>query len=366
MTKKTAIIYITNVGYVHNQDEWDSFRAEGRIPINIGFGLSLLGYNVNIVCSNWSAPSKKTWNNIELSNSPLHNNYDIALTLSSLQPLYYTKFNTGISIVYNEGEIVNTEKFIETTNIQLKYAYMNKLTTDSMKIRIKETIYYLPPLYPIPSINIGFVLCSYKPELPILRVFLVYTSWSQNTVISGDRFTGKEQIILDYLKSKGYDIKLSVLVENKEASKQCSLVFNNIKFFYSNECSYQDIIKLIQINDICITNGGPVFPGNCLIDMISLGKPIIYIGDGRPNVEWKGPLINYLYTLPDSIIHIQESYHESIQKLDRIISNPHELCEKYQNVYRDFDFNNWKYIVKDIFDVDKKYLEPPKSKDSTC
>ena len=51
---KKALICATNINsrLIHN-NVWDSFRAEGRIPINLGYGLSLLGYEVNITSGCW-------------------------------------------------------------------------------------------------------------------------------------------------------------------------------------------------------------------------------------------------------------------------------------------------------------------------
>lgn len=346
---KTALVHAQNVYYVFKHDEWDSFRAEGRIPINIGFGLSLLDYDVNIVFHGWDIKNgpKKTWNNIKLSKIPIYDHYDLALSFGMFNPV--SKFDKGINIVYENSHVSQTKRFIETTGIDIKYAYpLNwKHLMDGIKEHTKKDIYYIPPLYPIPSLNIGFLPCSYNPKLPELKVYLHYSSWPQNTTISGNRFTSKSQLVIDYLKSKGYNVKLSVLVENRGV--QCPITSDSTTFFYSNESSYHDIINLILSSDICVTYGAPVFGGSSLNDIVSLGKPIIYIADGRINVEWRHQFTNLVYNYPNDLIYIQETDKDSTNKLEILMSNPLDLCRKRADMYKDCDFNTWKNIVKDIF-----------------
>lgn len=350
---KKAVICLCNAFYMHNHDEWDSFRAEGRIITNIGFGLSLLGYDVNIIFDHWNFTneSKKTWNNIQLSRNPIYNHYDISLSFSIegvFNILSNLEIDKCINMVYNENDILRTEKFVKDTGINLKYVYPNKHNLNNFEKHIKDDLYYLPPLYPIPSINEGFLPCSYNPELPELKVYLHYTSWPQNTTISGNRFTNKEQLVINYLKDEGYKIKLSILVENRGVA--CPITNDDTIIYYSNECDYHKIIDLIRSADICMTNGAPVFPGNSLTDIVSLGKPLIYIGDGRLGIEWKQEFTNYLYTYPDNFVYIQEYDNESIEKISKIMSNPLDLCKKYADIYKDFDFNTWKTVVKEVFE----------------
>ncbi|MDD3474290.1 MAG: hypothetical protein PHP08_00120 [Candidatus Dojkabacteria bacterium] len=354
--KKKVLIVPSALAYLHNNDEWDSFRNEGRIVINIGFGLSLLGYDVNIACNCWNLDKpKETWNNIQLSKTPIHDHYESVLSFSDFGNSNSVSFDNYVSLILYDSNLSNTKEYEKSKKSKFKYAYILKNFSDRAKKELNRETYYLPPLFPIPSIYTGFVPFSYNPILPELKLFLHYSSWSQNTTISGNRFLSKEQLIIDYFKSKGYNLKISILTENREARKQCTLENNNITFFYSNECNYRKIIDLIQTSDICITNGGPVFAGNSLFDTIALGKPVIYIGDGRLGNEWKSDFITLIYNCPDNLLYIQESYHDSITKLDTIMKNLKYEHEKYANAYKDCNFNNWKLIVKDIFNIDEKY-----------
>lgn len=347
---KTAIIHPNIAFGIHKQDEWDSFRAEGRFPINIGFGLSLLGYDVNIVFDGWKSldKPKKTWNNIQLSRAPIRDYYDVALSFTGPTPLAKTKFGKGINMGYEPEHIIYAKKFMERTKIPLRYACPNKYIINRVRELAPFPVYYLPVLYPIPSINVGFLPCSYSPKLPELKVYLHYTSWPQNLTISGDRFANKEQFVINYLKSKGFNVNLSILVENREAVKRCPINNERKTFFYSNECSYFDIINLIRSSDICITNGSVAFPGNGLNDIVSLGKPLIYIADGLP--EPGRPFVNPLYSYPEYLIYIQEPDNKSIQNVQRILNGLIEVCKKYADIFRDSDFNTWKNFAIEVFD----------------
>jgi len=81
--------------------------------------------------------------------------------------------------------------------------------------------------------------------------------------ISGDRFVKKEQLIINYLKSKGFHVKLSILVENRNVANNCPINNESKTFFYITRV-YLDIINLIRSSDICVTYGAGPFPGNGL------------------------------------------------------------------------------------------------------
>lgn len=346
---KRFLVLLDNAFYTHNKDEWDSFRNEGRIPINIGFGMSLLGYEVNIAYHSWDAKPKKTWNNIILSKAPIYDQYDVALSFATFNALSGLKFEKGLCIIYESSHIDRAMAFEKATGKELQFITTLKTLAEPMSAHLKRDVKYLPPLYPIPSINIGYLQPFYNPTLPELKIYLCWTSWPQNTTISGDRFRDKEQLIINYLTDKDYLLNLSILVQNNEAAAQCPIKNEGITTFHnSTECSYRDVLNLMQSADICITNGAPSFPGNGLSDIVSLGKPLIYVGDGRLGVEVMKNVSLLYVGAPEDILYIQESHQDSIKKMDRIIKDPAGLAKKYQGIYRDSDFENWKEIVKGV------------------
>lgn len=377
---RKAIVIAANPNYTLNNNEWDSFRAEGRTMINMGFGISLLGYDVNIACPHWNMESpKKTWNNIILSKAPIYDHYDFALTFSSFEMLG-SNFDTGLSIVYEYSHIKKTKEFIKTTGKSVKYVSNHRDSINGIIDLIHSDdgtdeeanwpvdVIYVPTIFPIPRLSQGFIPCSYeqKPNRK-LNLFLYYTGWPQNLTISGDRFTNKMQFVLDHLKSKGYKIYLEVLVLSRRSS--CPIVNNkldqsDISFYYSEESNYRDIIQMIQCADICMTYGAPVFSGCSAPDIISMGKPLIYLGDGRMGIETTH-CTNILYQSPETIIYMQEKDDESKIKLDKIMEDPCAMWKKHAEIFRDNDFNNWKKFIalKGIipmdFEIWKKIVTEP-------
>ena len=281
-------------------------------------------------------------------------------------------------MIYENIHINRTKQFEKATSKNVKYAFfyqdglsdkekeLNKRDDKNLienlignnkndnKIEndiIKKKVYYIPPLYPIPSIRMGFFPCDsnkFNKEKK-LKIFLYYTGWKQDSTISGDRFISKQQLVINYLK-KRYDIELSILIENEKS--EC-LIKNNkedqsdITFHYSEICNYREILNLIQSADICITYGAPVFSGSSVADMISLGKPVIYIADGRLGKEWKQPHVNPLFKYPDTLIYIQERYEESIAKLEIITKDFVGLHKKYVDSMKNMEFKYWKKFMID-------------------
>jgi hypothetical protein len=345
---KTGILNARNCVWVHNNDEWDSFRGEGRLPINMAFGMSLLGYDMNIVHQGWDIKEpKKTWNNIVLSKFPVREHYDFMLVYGGF--IDNAKVDKAVFLVYEPSHAAPA-KILEERGTEVLYICTSRKEAhiNSVKQLCKKEVHYLPPLFPIASINAGFVPCSYSPRFPELKVFMHHASWAQNLTISSGRFEAKEQLVIDHLRKKGYRLKLTVLVHTDDMVRQCTLNSDDITFLSSEKTSYRDMINLIQSADICVTCGAPIFPGNSMTDIISLGKPLIYISDGRVGHEWNAEYTNLLFDSRDVrenyLIYIQESNNESIIKLDIIMENPLMLSRKYAEIFRDYDFNNWKGI----------------------
>ena len=79
-SRKTVIIYII-LGPNYRTDHWGIFRGEGRICINIGFGLAELGYDVDLINSEFKSISLEFNNTgkVTLSPIPTKEHYDFAL-----------------------------------------------------------------------------------------------------------------------------------------------------------------------------------------------------------------------------------------------------------------------------------------------
>lgn len=339
---KTAIVMptsqITNKG-----DQYDSFRGEGRAAVNIGFGLSLLGYDVDIV-SAWK--DKDAWPNVHLRNNPRDIYYDIAFAFTGSNRYNDIRFKKGVFMTYTPEDIERAEKFIRDTGIELKFVCPYKDVIDDVQQNTSYKMNYLPFLFPIPSTNVGFLPFNdfdYDPTKG-LNIYMHYNSWDS---VHSDFFS-KRKLVVDFLKNR-YKFNLWIHERNEDMAKNSTaknlITEYETYYIHNDKMHYGDIINLIKSVDLCITQGGLNELGGSIIDIISLGKPIIYIANGLPKKA-----LNPLYNCPEHLVFVQEKEEESLKKLENIINNRKESFDCFRNAIKDFDFDNWKEYAKDIFD----------------
>lgn len=349
---KKAIFFPPSCSNV-KENEFESCRGEGRSVINMAFGFALLGYECYII-NNWNISSpKKIWDNVYINNHPDVNEiYDIAISYDNLPII--NQANYKHKIVMNYAHTDEVLKKINENNLDVILTCpIPSIMHDSSTFQYKNSR-YLPPVSPIPSVNIGFIPYKFEPKLPELKVYVYHSSWSGS---SGSNFHwGRKQLlILEFLKSKGYKLNLFIHVENEETSKNCPFGIkdsnvNDIHYIYNDKVRYDDIIKMLKSVDLCISGGGIDYIGTCVCDIISLGRPLIYVVDGVPNNEF---IFNGLYNCPKYLIISQEPDDISQQKLESIITSLEESYNCYRDTLKDLDFNNWKEYVTKFLEQEK-------------
>ncbi|MDD3474291.1 MAG: hypothetical protein PHP08_00125 [Candidatus Dojkabacteria bacterium] len=343
---KTAIC-LPPGGSIYRENQYDSFRGEGRFTINIGFGLSLLNYEVHII-SNWDLDKpKNVYPNVYIYNRPIYPSYDIAFLFSDVNRLKATKFTKGIYMGYETKHIDEAIDFTKETGIPLTFVCPYKNLIEYENDRAPFNVYYLPLLMPIPSINIGFIPFYYKPKKEALKVYLNFSQWAGSTD-SHVFWSQKQQLVIDYLKAKFPEkiLKLYIHIENSQVISKCLIKGDETYYFPNDKNYYDDVINLLKEMDICITTGEIPRLSGCVNDIISLGKPLIYIVKDNPITE---PILNHLYDCPKSMIYSQEKDVETAKKLERFISNPEISYNCYKQASKDMEFDNWKEFAKQIF-----------------
>lgn len=324
-------------------NQYDSFRNEGRILINIGFGLSLLDYDVYIYNDCWKIDGlKEVWKNVHLCSTLSDKGYDIMLT-NSMHYFNTVKFNRAVYMAYAPDSVLLVEQFIDSTKKDIKIAWVSKKTLSVAQSITHYKIDYLPAIYPVPSTNIGFLPFHYEPKLPELNVYFYSNSWG----ITEDDFLSKKRLINNFLNQR-YKMNLWIHEYNEESAKKYPLSGDTINYVYNYKTYYDDLLDLIKSVDICVTQGGLCHVGGSIFDIIGLGKPVIYIAHGIPNVHHIHN-INPLYDCIDNLILVQEPDDISLAKLEKIMSNPKESHECFRNAAKDMDFNNWKSFALKIF-----------------
>lgn len=337
---KTVACYVVNpTRSPFKNDQYDSFRSEGRIPINIGFGLSLMGFKVNIIFNEWDIKGgKDVYPNVYLSNLPLHRHYDYVLTwtLSGLDQITFDK------LIFMDWCFMYYKNVIDYTNLTkrniiytLNSIYMVK-EKEHMNMTLENN--YFPGLYPIPSTSVGFIKYNFNVNTLELKLYIYY-----NPSRNSERYLQKQQLIIDFFKKKGYKIKLNIHTD------KCSSIIpfkEEMSCIYDNESRYIDVINFINSSDICILSGSSTMTSS-LYESVSQGKPILYISDSV--VQNNGLFINRLFEYPEDLIYTVENNDKSVLKLENFISNIREITDKYKELFKDTDFNNWKEIAKKFF-----------------
>lgn len=349
---KKVLIFITNpIRSPYKNDQYDSFRSEGRYSMNIGFGLSLLGFDVNIVMHEWKPEyNRQIWNNIYLSDYPKYNHYDYILTWS-VDQLNQISFDNAIFMDWAMIYVNDIYEYIKKTNSKITYTSPTKYFIKYAEIKgIKFPIQveYFPALFPIPSINIGFT--DYNSNLSNnisinknknLKIYIYYNPEKMDINI----YVTKQKFIINYFRSKGYKVELFIHTGSRETKSPFEV--DKVNFLYEIETRYIDIINTVTSSDICIIPGSNS-SGPCLADSISLGKPVIFISDSHVTTD-KDLFGNCIFEYPEYLYYTHESDIDTEKKLELFIKNPKESYDKFKEAHRDINFEIWKEYAKRIF-----------------
>lgn len=343
--KTIAVFVINPLRSPYKNDQYDSFRAEGRILINMGFGLSLLGFEVNIIMNEWIVDKNtQVYENVYLSDKPKYDHYDYILTFS-MNFLDAVEYSRAVYLDYIFENINDIHQYINNTKKDVIYVNIAEHVNTHAEQRGENfpiEYSYLPALYPIPSINVGFLPYDLELDKPELRIFVYY-----NTNKSSGICALKEKLIVDFFKNKGYEIKLFIHTGSENTLSDCPFNEYNVEYLYDTNARYIDVINSIRSSDICIIHGTNC-SGNNVADVIGLGKPLLYISDIIINPE-VDVYCNHVYKNPEYLIYIQEKDEESIEKLEKFILNPKERHDIFKESHKCYDFNNWKEYAKNIF-----------------
>lgn len=358
MGKKKVLVFITNpIRSPYKNDQYDSFRSEGRYSMNIGFGLSLLGFDVNIVMHEWNPNyNRQVWDNVYLSDYPMYNHYDYILTWS-IDQLKIKEFDKAIfmdwAMIYVNQVSEYINKYINNINNKKgkKIIYVSPTKyfikyAELKGIKFPIPVEYFPALFPIPSINVGFVKYNsngFSRNENVLKIYIYYNPEKMDM----NRYVSKQKTIIDYIRNKFEDKKTELFIHT--GSRECKKIFDadKINYLYELETRYIDIINAISSSDLCIIPGSNS-SGPCLADSISLGKPVIFISDSYVTTD-RDLFGNCIFEYPEYIFYVQESDIETNKKLDLFIKNPKESYDKFKDAHKDINFDNWKEFAKKYF-----------------
>ena len=345
ITSNKSVVIYTILGPNYITDHWGIFRGKGRMCINIGFGLAELGYDVNLINSEFKDLSFEFNNKLDningrvtLSKSPIRDYYDFNFYFGGLDT--NIKCGKEIAIVNYSHEIQRIHKLA----VEFVTPYTGIL--DYTIRESKRPVKYLPQLNPIPIYNKGFKEFNFNPKDNIVKVFVYISSWEKITYCMREFI-----LILDRLKTilndKGHKLKLYFQVHDEESKRDCKdLLRFGDEIEFIGKINYYDYLKFIESMDICILKGNQFMASAGMYDIIALGKPMLYVSEPYKN----GNLFrNPLFQTPDEILFSDDNERKIKRKVDSFALNPETKHSIYRKNIEDCDFNNWKKYALKIF-----------------
>jgi len=290
--------------------EWSIARSEGRYPIHWGMGFGRMGHEVDIINWQWDSP-KSVYKNTRTS-PRTGIMYDIGFyTCGITSDAEHTKtIFVGIHHQNStEFATLDGEKLFVTPFRSTQKEYKDK--------GVEST--YLPPLFPMPSIQDDFSPPSFK-NTGQLNVFVNAGAWGE---IGSSAASMK--IIIDVLSKM--NVKFTILGQNIK-----EMPSNTIHLYAPID--YKEVINQIYRNDIILTYQ-LALGASMQHDIASLGKLMIPVGSNEPNVNE---------------VRVQMSPDEIEEVVNKMLDDPIAVIEHQQLAVSDSRFPNWEKHAKIMLD----------------
>lgn len=330
------------------RDHWASARTEGRSAINCGFGFGLLGHDVDIFSITFK--DTQVTDNVRLTNFLDTNKYyDIVY---SVRTFMYRGVNCGRQLnsitQENHSPAIASEYKKQIPNIEF-YGNINLITQYFQKPGMLVEPRVLPFLYPIPCLpglqQQGFIPFHWDKTKKEQKI------WIYNGRLPYNGYLTQLGILRRLRDHHNYNLKVYKFTNTPgsygfHGAVPCEadiLREFDVTVVEAEKQSYLDVVTLLQQMDLCITFGDCRYPGACLWDIVSLGKPLFY----ATQQPWQDSGINEIYLSPLSI-NYADIGDVSNSKVDAIVADPQKHVEDLQNRIAYYSYPNWKLLMEDI------------------
>jgi len=302
--------------------DYNSFYgSEGRIPINIGIGMSKLGHNVFIKTAGYIGNLNNGVRFITDS-SPYTFDYTLSFDQRSLNGVNNSRHKFLMVFSRLQEDVV--KRVPCCTPFKSMFDYFKQKDLD---------IKYLPPLYPSPVIHDEFLPFHFKPG-KTLKVF------SQVGVKREEPYIKLTlPLILKLISSLGYDLECYFQGDH----------FNTVNFPFklnklNNFIPYSELTSVIEACDIGIVFSKGNVSGS-QNDILSLGRPLISLfGLGYSKEEVYGT--SFLLERKDLLYFHEQSLKDYIfnffDNIEDIFNNTRETIE-------DCNYPIWQKHVNKFF-----------------
>lgn len=328
-------------------DQWAPARTEGRSAINCGFGFGLLGHQVDIMSNTFE--NKQVNENVRLINTyPADAYYDIVYSVRT--HIYRgncgRQFNSITHENHNPKFAAQMKKDFPSMEF---FGNVSLITNMYQKPGMQVDPRVLPFLYPIPCLpgldKQGFVPYHWDKNKKEQKI------WIYNGRLPYNGFQTALTILRHLRDHYKYNLKVYKFTNTLPSHGWSGVVPAeadilrefNVTSIEADKQSYFDVVTTLQQMDMCLTFGDPCYPGAGAWDMISLGKLFFY----STIQSWVPYGINEMFRLPWSFsgYDLDSAVKE---KVNKIISNPKQCVDDFQNSIAYYSYPNWKPLMEKI------------------
>lgn len=340
--------FVNGVCKPNRTDQWLSCRCEARAVINAGFGFALMNHEVDIVSSYFEG-SNNIFPGVNLRNNwDINTEYDIVFTwgadIGMLPSIHNYK---ELIFLFEPSAPVTKLISLKDMHPRIHLFTAARLAKDDLNELMKHEVGYFPLLFPIPCLpgieKQDFQDFKFDKDKKDINVWVFIDAVLNYHIQCDPR-------ILDVLRRlreiHGY--KMNVTMHRCESSASNPVVDRIISEFeprivLNKDLCYLDMLNTFSSMDICITKGGTSYCGNSAYDIISLGKLMIYVTEGKGEVN-----VNDMYDLDEYVIRQEDSVATVNGKVDKIILDPQACYSAMKERYITFSFPEWSKRVTEI------------------
>lgn len=280
-------------------------------------------------------------------------------------------YDKMICIVDYPEEIENIILNVKDSNTKMKneklifvtpYLHLIEYLSHNNGFKFKDIddnilkIKYLPPINPIPCYRLGFSNYNYNSTKiqkdGWLKIYVFISSWEKS--VKG--LMEYNAILEDIKNITKLKLKLYIQLDSPETIKYVENLSNIIQISdeveYVYKKRYDEFLNIISNVDICLVRGNQYLPTAGIYDIISLGKPMIYVTENRNGLLFRNPLFEY-----EEELFFMGEMRENIKKMIINFLNDSSISyNKFRNAMTDSNFKNWKIYAKNIFNNQENHM----------
>jgi hypothetical protein len=335
-------------GNSNSTDQWMSCRGEGRAIINLGLGLGAVGQEVDIICDTLENKNDIIPGVNLRSSSDTSKIYDIAFSFNSF-PCYtnYKKLCFYPEISHPHEYHLKTKQEHPGIIFVVQTPRIFKLVENGAfwqrNFKIGEDIKWLNSPYPVPCLpglaEWDFLPYKFDVKKKDIKIWAWRDSW-KGGILQGEWAI---PVILKRLRDvHGFriDLYLHMSDTNFRTNETNEIIREfNPTLIDNYTLTYRSMLDMFQSMDLCIGRGTPHHASGGPTDIISLGKPMLYIVDGSPDNPL---LINDFVSLKNYICRLQSGIGGINSTVDRFVSAPEEFYNVMKEANKIYIPSVWK------------------------